>query len=158
MTHEEFATRRQALDRQLEAGIELLRQAHQVQVRALEMVWMINPVAELPLPATAGPAQEAQPAPQAAPPAAPVPERPPTRKPWALLDDVFDALPKLGPEFVSSDVCRALGYEPNRASLQRTLQELASQGLIKRVKPGSGKVAARWAKLPLADSTGTAES
>ena len=95
---------------------------------------------------------------QPAPAAAPVPDRPSTRGAWALYNDVFDALGKLGPEFDRSEVCRALGYEPNRASLQRALKELAVEKLVKQVKPGSGRTAARWAKLPEADANGAPES
>jgi hypothetical protein len=148
VTQEEFATRRQVLDRQLEAGIELLRQAHQVQVRALEMVWMTNPAAELTPRIAAGPEVAAQPAPEASPP----PGRRTNRGAWALYDDVFDALAKVGPEFERADVCRVLGYEPNRASLQRALKELAGEGMIEQTTPGSGRTPARWVKLPKANA------
>jgi hypothetical protein len=129
------------LDRQLEAGIELLRQAHQAQVRVLEMVWMTNPAAELPPRVAAGPAVEVVAAP------APAPARRAKRGAWELYNEVFDALDKLGPEFVRSDVCRALGYEPDRASLQRALRELAGEQLIALTAPGNGRVPARWVKV-----------
>lgn len=127
------------LDRQLETGIELLRQGHQVQVRALEMVWMTNP---------AGPEVVDQPA---APPA-PAPDRQRKREAWALYNEVYDALDKLGPEFVRSDVCRVLGYEPDRTSLQRALKELEGEGMIALGAPGSGRIPARWLKVAQADS------
>jgi hypothetical protein len=153
VTQEEFATRRQVLDRQLEAGIELLRQAHLVQVRALEMVWMTNPAAQLPPRTASGPEVGEEPAP--APAAAPV--RRANRGAWELYGEVLAALDKVGAEFQRSDVCRALGYEPNRASLQRALQELAGEKRIQQASPGSGRTPARWVKLPQADATGSPE-
>ena len=125
------------LDQQLEAGIALLRQAHQAQLRALEMVWMTNPAAKLPRIA-AGPAAEPLEA----------SARPPQRGAWELYRDTVDALGKIGPEFTRTDVCRALGYEPNRASLQRTLKELANEGVIELAEEGSGRLPARWRKRP----------
>ena len=109
------------------------------------MVWMTHPEAELPrmeLP------QEVA--------ADPAPERQRRRGAWALFNEVYDALGKLGPEFVRSDVCRVLGYEPDRSSLQRVLKEFEEEGMIAQAAPGSGRVPARWVKVAHGNS-GTAQ-
>ncbi|HEV7506943.1 MAG TPA: hypothetical protein VGS07_18780 [Thermoanaerobaculia bacterium] len=41
--------------------------------------------------------------------------------------------------FDRNDVCRALGYEPDRGSLYRTFQELKAENVIAIRQNGSGK-------------------
>ena len=77
---------------------------------------------------------------------APAPAQRQRRGAWALYYEVRDALDQVGPEFVRADICRVLGYEPERSSLHRALLELQREGMIKLVEPGSGRVPSRWAK------------
>jgi hypothetical protein len=151
VTQDEVATRKRLLDQQLEAGIDLLRRAHRAQVRALELVWMANPAAELtPLPVAA----QAVESPQALTPASPETPRPRRRGAWELHEEVLTALGQVGAEFDRNDVCRALGYEPDRSSLQRTLVQLQGEGVIALTATGTGRTPARWAKLAPADAAG----
>lgn len=42
MTREQYEQRKRRLEEQLRAGIQLLESAHQAQVRALDLVWMLQ--------------------------------------------------------------------------------------------------------------------
>lgn len=143
MTREQYEHRKRRLEEQLRAGIQLLELAYQAQTRALDLIWMLH-VEE----AAAGPAQEAPAlvAPEPAP--APAPERqeplpaqsPPRRRSLGDLEvDVRAALPRLPDHFTRGDVCAALGYEPDRGSLYRILQELAQDGTIHTESVGLGR-------------------
>ena len=148
MTHKEYETRRVAIDQQLAAGIELLQAGHRAQLRVLELVWMLNPDDELssrtptePAPATAS----AQPVPlDEKSPAAPPRRR---RGAWELYDEVEAALARVGDELDRNDVVRALGYEPQRASLHRVFLEMEKAGLLKRLSQGSGRRPGRFQRL-----------
>jgi hypothetical protein len=128
-------------DQQLAAGIELLQAAHRAQIRALDLVWMMNPDEDAGKPALA-----ASERPSAGTPA-PAALRPRRRGAWELLDEVERALAQVGHEFDRNDICRALGYEPNRASLHRALLALEENGQIVRTTQGSGRTAGRFSKV-----------
>lgn len=138
MTHEEYEQRKRRLEEELQAGVELLQAAYRQQVRALEVVWRTMG-AEVALP---GPREaQAAEAPQERQ-AAPAKAR--RRGMWELREDIDAALGRLPEVFDHNDVRRELGYEPNRTSLYRTLQDLQDEGILTIARVGSGKVPTRY--------------
>jgi hypothetical protein len=132
MTQNEYEHYRRRLDEQLASGIELLKAAHAQQVHALELVWKMGSREEPGRATALAPGLEA--------PSAPAqPSRPSRRRAWELIDDIVDVLPRLPEVFDRGAVIQALGYEPDRSSLFRTLQELAHQGAIVQVSLGGGR-------------------
>ncbi|HEV8580831.1 MAG TPA: hypothetical protein VGX68_17335 [Thermoanaerobaculia bacterium] len=131
MTDEEFRQRKQALDRQLEAGIALLRNSHRTQVQALEQLWMVSRNAP------AAPAEPVVPPKQ--PPAPDPPARSPRRAAGELVDEVLRLLDRLPETFDKNDVCRALGYTPDRASLFKALRTLEEGDRIEVRELGGGR-------------------
>jgi len=142
MTREQYEQRKQRLDEQLRSGIELLEAAHRQQVRALELMWSMS--AEESLPSRVPSAEE--PASSSARPSAPAPSRPRRRDAGELEDEVEAALADLPEEFDRNDMCRALGYEPERGSLYRVLETLRSDGRIAVRSAGSGRTPTRYKK------------
>jgi hypothetical protein len=137
MTREEYERRRQRLDGELRAGIEALETAHRLQVRALDLTWMMISQE------STGPAGPSD--------AAPSPTRPPAaastvRPARDLLGDLEDALADLPDVFDRNDICRRLGYVPERSTLYRALQELVQDGSLTVQKRGEGRVPTRYAK------------
>ena len=143
MTREQYEQHKRRLDEQLRAGIQLLESAHQAQVRALDVVWMLQ--AEEPgTAAVAGPAALSSPEPTPAPAPAKqeplrAPSPPPRRSSVHLGSDLRAALPRLPGEFTRGDVCAALGYEPDRGTLFRLLRELVREGSLGIASTGSGR-------------------
>jgi len=139
MTRDEYEQHKRRLEEELRAGMELLATAHRHQLRALELVWaamggdgvQIPPAALVPV--SGIPAAPAVPAPAAEPP----PLR--RRAAWALFADVQDALSRVPEVFDRNDLCQALGYEPDRGSLYRTMQQMTREGLLAIEQKGSGK-------------------
>lgn len=128
MTHNQYEEHKRRLEEQLHAGIQLLESAYQAQVRALDLVWMLQ--------AEVG-GEDPQPA---AKKETPPPPRPPRRRTIAEVErDIREALPQLPETFTRRDVCRALGYEPDRGSLYRILQELVQKGSIGVQSVGEGQ-------------------
>jgi hypothetical protein len=123
MTREQYEQRKQRLEEQLRAGIQLLESAHQAQVRALDMVWMLQAEEAAP----SSPSPPTRPARSAAP------------APHALEADLREALPRLPEEFTRGDVCEALGYKPDRGTLYRILRELVQEGSLRLQSLGSGR-------------------
>ncbi len=140
----EYERRRRAIEEQLQADLDLIRAGYQAKLRALEMVWLSSPGGEAPrvLPAGAGvetvppdsPALETVPetvetvgeAPRVAGRAAP--RRVPRRGDLpAAIEEALAGLPAV---FDKRDLCRALGYEPSRASLYRALSTLQEEQVI----------------------------
>src|ERR1700686_3750299 len=120
MTHDEYEKRKRRLDEELRASIELVETAHRCQLRALQLVWAAMggegveippPVVTATSPAVTVPAATGRPA---LPAAAAQPAR---RDPWALFNDVHDALAEVPEVFDRNDICRILGYVPDRGSL-----------------------------------------
>ncbi|HKI04806.1 MAG TPA: hypothetical protein VKK31_22700 [Thermoanaerobaculia bacterium] len=146
MTREEYEAHKQRLEEQLRAGIEILKAAHDQQVRALDVVWMITqretatglpppreePLSVQPLESQSEPASRLLPRTR--------------RRPWELMNDVESALPKLPEPFDRNHVCDALGYEPDRGSLYRTLQGMVGSGVLTVANAGGGKTPARYRK------------
>jgi hypothetical protein len=107
------------LEEQRRAGVELVERAYEAQVRALELVWMLQGGAgTLPLPVATVAA-----APSPLPP--PVSPQKPRHKLGAeVMTDVHAKLPELPEVFTQHDLCQALGYQPDRAVLYRVLRSL----------------------------------
>lgn len=162
MTRDEYEERKRRIEAQHRAGIELLEAACRQQLRALDLVWMttaegdvafpampLDPLATLPDQAPSPPPPAASPAPpQARPPS----NRPQRRAAWQLLEDVEKALAEVPEVFDRNDVCDALGYEPDRGSLYRILQQLIGEGILALEDRGAGKHPSRYRKLATDDA------
>ena len=152
MTREEYEDRKRWLDEQLRAGVELLEAAHRQQVRALDLVWMTTAEDAVAFPqATATSSRpEAQPAAPTVPARPAPPPKPRRRTPWELQDEVRAALAKVPELFDRNDLCRALGYEPDRGSLYRALWQLIGEGLLALEDRGGGRTPSRYRKTETA--------
>jgi hypothetical protein len=141
MTREEYEDRKRRLDEQLRAGVEMLEAGHRQQVRELDLAWMATAeeagpsIIPLSQPATA-------PAPAPATPQ-PTPRR---RESGKFQDDVNAALAHVPDVFDRNDLCRALGYEPQRGSLYRALWDLVGAGVLELADRGSGRTPSRYRK------------
>ncbi|HTG36058.1 MAG TPA: hypothetical protein VLB76_24305 [Thermoanaerobaculia bacterium] len=138
MRRDEYEQRKQRLETQLREGIALLESAHRQQLRALELVWMTTVEEDLAL--GAGPASVRS------EPAALAPEPPSRRTPWEIIQDLAVALPKVPEVFDRNRLHEALGYEPDRSSLHRILQQLVGNGNLKVERPGRGRVPTAYRK------------
>ncbi|HTG34301.1 MAG TPA: hypothetical protein VLB76_15340 [Thermoanaerobaculia bacterium] len=134
MTREDYEEQKRRLAEQHRALLEMVETAHQLQLRALEIVWRMmsgeGTAEALPPPVV--------PRPAAAAPLSPAPPARRRQKAGELYHDVLAALPGLPDPFTQSDVCGAIGYTPDRGSLYRTLQELRIQGSLAVQSSGSG--------------------
>ena len=135
MTQDEYERRKARLDEQLRTGIELLESAHRAQMRALDLVWMIQ-----------GEEGSSPEPPAAAPDPVPPPEPPRRRRAPQVDADVRAAFPRLPATFTRREVCEALGYEPDRAALYRVLQDLTREGAVRVENPGGGQRATAYRK------------
>jgi hypothetical protein len=145
MRRDEYEQRKQRLETQLHEGIALLESAHRQQIRALELVWMTT--AEEDLAFSPEPAVEPVAVRSGSPPP-PAPSRPRRRGPGELEGEIEDALAVVPESFDRNDVCRVLGYEPNRGSLYRVLQEFVNAGRLTIQQGGSGRTTTRYKKSP----------
>jgi hypothetical protein len=162
MTRDEYEERKRRIEAQHRAGIELLEAACRQQLRALDLVWMttaegdvafpampLEPLASLPDPEPSSPTPPVSPAPpQAKRPA----NRPQRRAAWQLIEDVEKALADVPEVFDRNDICDALGYDPDRGSLYRILQELIGDGILALENRGAGKQPSRYRRLATDDS------
>jgi hypothetical protein len=103
---------------ELRAAIELLESAHRLQVRALELTWTML-------------SQES------AAPAAALPAEPKVEDSEGDLLTVISRCPDV---FDRNDVCRQLGFEPERSTLYRALQALVADGVLTIHERGMGRV------------------
>jgi len=147
MTRDEYEKRHRRLSEELRAGVELLETAYRHQVRALQLVWAagggdveIPPSVMATFPGGPPSAAPAFPALQ------PAPAQPARRGAGDLFIDVQRALDEAPQVFDRNDICQILGYEPNRGSLYRTLQELIEDGECAIEERGTGKVPTRYRK------------
>ena len=134
MTRDEYDARKRRLEEELRSGMELLQAAFQTQFRALEVVWM-------------GASGEPVAMPRAAPAtAAPPPEekRPARRSVGEVYTDLVTALPSLPETFDRGDICRAIGYEPDRVALYRLMRELVQDGTLRVQVRGEGRKATKY--------------
>ncbi|HEX3555112.1 MAG TPA: hypothetical protein VIA62_17955 [Thermoanaerobaculia bacterium] len=154
MTHDEYEQRKRRLEEELRAGVELLETAHRHQLRALQLVWAATggEGVEIPPPVVATAAMETPPAVPAL--SAPTePPQPARRGAWALYNDVQTVLAEVPELFDRNDVCRALGYEPDRGSLYRTFLELKQEGVLAVEEVGYGRLPTRYRKTFSSDAT-----
>jgi hypothetical protein len=137
MTQAEYEHSKQRLEEQRRAGVELVERSYEAQMRALELVWMLQ----------GGTASAALPAGAPVPPApAPPAEQPRRRKGPEVEDDVYARLGELPEVFTRRDVCRVLGYEPDRAVLHRILKKLLGDGFTSLEFKGDGQRPAKYRK------------
>jgi hypothetical protein len=144
MTRDEYERHLRRLEEQLRVGTELLQASYQHQVGAVELIWKMTNGEGVPVPSlpTGVSSQEG-----IRPPAAPA--RRSRRGAWALYRDILEALPRIPEVFNSSHLRQALGYDPHRGSLHRTLQELTDDGFITLETLGSGKTPTSYKKTGL---------
>jgi hypothetical protein len=135
----EYLRLRRQLDEDLRVGMEMLHAGLQAKVEALDARWQ----------EATGPAPASRPATPEPPPEPVTPAASQRRRLEAgkLLNDVEAALALMGEEFKTSDLCRALGYEPHRSSLHRTLRELQSDGILEIQRYGLGRRASFYRKI-----------
>jgi hypothetical protein len=122
MTQSEYEQSKRRLEEQRRAGVELVERAYEAQVRALELVWMLQGGTGTPIPPAV--AVVAAPHPPAPPPPPVPPERPPRKLGEEVMEDVQARLPELPEVFTQYDLCQALGYQPDRGVLYRVLKKL----------------------------------
>jgi hypothetical protein len=141
MTRDDYEEQKRRIAEQRRALIELAENAYEYQVRALDTVWrmMSGEGAGDLLPAPTAPS----------PPPAPAPSAPVTRvrrrlRAGELYNDIVEALPRLGDSFIHSDISQAIGYEAERGSLYRTLQELERDGHLAILSRGAGNQPTRF--------------
>ena len=156
MTREEYEQRKQRLEEQFRAGVELLEVGYREQMRALELVWKARS-GEGAVPAspaaleTAAPVARKQEAPPGSAPAIPQRRR---RGTGELREEVWAALDSLPEVFDRNQVCEVLGYKPDRSSLFRILQQLTYEGVLAFEKFGAGRVTTKYRKTGAASSPG----
>jgi hypothetical protein len=139
MTREDYEAQKRRLAEQHRSLMEMVDAAYQTQLRALDMVWRMfsGEGTPEPLPPPAAPAAAAEPA---------APRR---RRLGAgeLVNDIARSWYKLPDVFIFSDVYQAIGYEPDRGSLHRTLQNLIEKGELALHARGTGTQPSRYRKL-----------
>jgi hypothetical protein len=142
MTHDEYEQRQRQLDEQLRAGIELLEAAHRQQTRALDLIWR----------SFSGEEPGVRPAAPRGVPVSPEPRRLSRRRAWELAGEVEAALAAVPEVFNRKHVCQALGFEPDRSSLFRALEDLVRNGSLAVEEIGSGRTPTRYRKTAAAVS------
>jgi hypothetical protein len=145
MTRNQYEQHKRRLEEQLRAGIQLLETAYQAQVRALDLVWMLQAEAEaqgafLPQETAAAlsPPREKTP---------PPPSQSRRRGAGDLEADVSAVVPQLPETFTRRDICQALDYEPDRGSLYRILRDYVRDGSLRIESVGAGQNPTRYRRL-----------
>ena len=138
MTRDEYERRKQRIEEQLRAGIALMESAYQAQIRALDLVGMVQ-AEEAP---RSSQGSQASPAQQPLRP----PDKPPRKRAPEVDDDIRAAFARLPESFTRGDVCEILGYEPERGALYRSLQLLTRSGALRVESPGRGQRATIYRK------------
>ncbi len=108
--------------------------------------------------AFSSPAAPAAPSPAAPAALAPVAqEQPPAlslphgQRTSTAREEIFSSFYRLPQRFTRTDVCKMLGYEPDRGTLFRILRELVDQGALQIVERGAGQRATVYAKTVRAE-------
>jgi len=154
MTQTEYEQSKRRLEEQRRAGVELVERAYEAQIRALELVWMLQGGAgSLPLPAAAVAAVAAAPSPLPPPVS---PQRPPHKLGAEVMEDVHARLPELPEVFTQHDLCQALGYQPDRAVLYRVLRTLLKDETLLVESYGFRRKPTKYRKAGAELSTGSA--
>jgi len=150
MDSQEYQQRRQALEEQLQSDLNLIRAGHEAKVRALEMIWLtsdrqsgtpVETVEAVPDETVASETVPAEVAPETVAAKEPAVASSDQRD---TLSDLLDALPALPEEFDKSDISRALGYTPSRATLYRVLTKLKKEEKIATVQASQGRKKTRY--------------
>lgn len=134
MDETEYERRKRALEQIYLADLELVQAAHAARMRSLETLRTSTEAPAANPPAVVAPVQPA------APPPPPAVQRPDLR---TAIEEIFDQLPTV---FEKNDVSRALGWTPNRSSLQRVLGDLRHDGLLEFLETSGGRVPSRYRK------------
>lgn len=139
MTRDEYERSKGWLEEQRRVGIELIETAYQAQVRALDLVWMLQVEGAGAERATA--LVTSEPAAPAADSPAPLPAAEPAEPRWPIewQADLRAGFSRLPESFTRRDICELLGYEPGRASLFRYLKDLVAEGVISIEAGGEGR-------------------
>jgi hypothetical protein len=144
MRAEEYERRRQAVQAQLQADLDLIRAGYEAKLRALESLWLSSPVGA----PAAGPRSETAPneTPPSETPSSETPAGAPARvsRRGDVLRDVRAVLPHLPEVFERRDVIQALGYKPPRATLYRALATLQEEEEITIVRPGDERIQTQY--------------
>jgi hypothetical protein len=141
MTQAEYNLSKQRLEEQRRDGVALVERAYEAQMRALELVWMLQGGTG----SAAFPAGVVAAAPAPSAPPAPV-EQPQRRRGPEVEDDVYEKLWELPEVFTRRDVCRVLGYEPDRAVLHRVLKKLLRDEFTAVESEGDGQRPTKYRK------------
>jgi hypothetical protein len=136
MDETEYERRKRALEEIYKADLELVHAAHAARVRSLEALRVSTGGMEAP-----GPAPAASP-PRPGQPAVVRGGRKPDLR--TAVDEIFPQLPAV---FEKKDVAAALGWTPNRSSLQRVLTDLVIDGWIEFLETSDGRVPSRYKKI-----------
>ena len=132
MTSKEYERRRQAIEEQCQADLELIRAGCQAKLRALETVWL-HSTGDQDTPRQVSSETVSETVPSGTVPVETVPGQTPDSGAaraflWGdVLSDakaVFADLPEV---FDKKDLCQAIGYKPSRGTLLRVLQELQKE-------------------------------
>jgi hypothetical protein len=148
MLREHYEQSKRRLEEQRRTGVELVEAAYQAQVRALDLVWMLQGEgADSGFPGsgslTTAPSQKE--------PVASVPPSP-RRSAYEVEDGLRESLARLPETFNRNDVCRVLGYEPDRGVLYRALTKLVQEGVLRVESRGDGRRAAVYRQVGTASS------
>ncbi|HKV12284.1 MAG TPA: hypothetical protein VJ725_29335 [Thermoanaerobaculia bacterium] len=155
MKWSEYEQRRRAMERQLEADIELLRAAHETRIRALDQLWLDLPekdqLSSADGPEAGGAGEEAA----AEPADVPIGTQRETQGPQEIrkgygevsldIEAVFGSLPAV---FDRPELVRALGYQPVRTTFYRAIDALVTEGRITVESPSVGRHRTRYRKAP----------
>lgn len=136
MDETEYERRKRALEEIYRADLELVHAGHAARLRSLEALRTSTGGMEAP-----GPAPAASP-PRPDPPARVHGGRKPDLR--TAVDEIFSQLPAV---FEKKDVAAALGWTPNRSSLQRVLTDLVSDGWLEFLETSDGRVPSRYKKI-----------
>jgi hypothetical protein len=138
VTRDEYERSRARLEEQHRETLTLIETAFQAQIRALELVWMLQGGGEIPK----GMVTVAE----APPPAAPA--KPRRRTSQEIVNDVVAAYWRVPETFSRHDVCQAIGYKPDRSILFRTLKRLVDRGDLAVEESGSGHRPTLYRRTP----------
>jgi len=129
MTPEEYELRMQRLEEDRRSAHEMVEAGYSQQFQALERLRNGDSGQAGQVSAAWAPAKPAR-----------------RRYPGELFLEVQAALAEMPEIFDRNHVCKAIGYEPDRGTLHRTLGELVTGGFIVQHALGQSKVATKYRK------------
>jgi hypothetical protein len=144
MTRDEYEQSKARIQEQHRAAVELMDTACKAQLRALDLVWMVQgqggaggeALAGLVIPAAPPPAKQEE------------PKKPRRKSSPEVAKDVVAVVGRLPEKFTRHDVIKLLGYEPERGALFRALKDVIDEGHIRVEQAGSGQVPAIYRRNP----------